>query len=167
MYNLTSWGYQDCFPEKNDGAYGGVLTRLLYRTLPEYYPARSSYARFPFMVPELMQGYLAKQAESPVKKYEFGKPTRPLKTVVVTGYESVKEVLVKKELFRSAAEEKLVALSGGAKPEIRPVSTYIFGLALIAKSDWACYIGQRYPQLLYLTGPLHLALLAHRTQAHR
>lgn len=123
VYNLTSWGYQDCFPKKNDGAYGGVLTRLLYRTLPEYYPARSAYARFPFMVPEQIEKYLAEQVESPVKKYEFGKPAKPLKTVVVTGYETVNEVLTTKELFRSAAVEKLAALSGGAKPDIRPVRT--------------------------------------------
>lgn len=43
-FNLTSWGYQDCQFDKNDGSYGGLLTKLLFRTLPQYFPSGSAYA---------------------------------------------------------------------------------------------------------------------------
>ncbi|EKM53146.1 uncharacterized protein PHACADRAFT_259331 [Phanerochaete carnosa HHB-10118-sp] len=45
--NLTAWGYADCQFDVNDGSYGGMLTKLLFRTLPECYPAGSAYAHFP------------------------------------------------------------------------------------------------------------------------
>ncbi|KAF7324770.1 hypothetical protein MKEN_00518800 [Mycena kentingensis (nom. inval.)] len=41
-FNLTAWGYQDCQRNPRDGSYGGMLTKLLYRTLPAYYRPRSA-----------------------------------------------------------------------------------------------------------------------------
>ena len=61
VYNLSSWGYQDCQPVNDDGAVGGMIPRMLYRTLPGCYPTDSAYGRFPFMVPQTMKGYLEKQ----------------------------------------------------------------------------------------------------------
>ncbi|KAJ6448679.1 hypothetical protein C8R47DRAFT_1230929 [Mycena vitilis] len=43
--NLTAWGYRDF--DAQDGPYGGMVPKLLFRTLPAYYPARSAYAHFP------------------------------------------------------------------------------------------------------------------------
>ena len=37
--NLTSWGFQDCARDPNNGAFGAALPRLLFRHLPRYYPA--------------------------------------------------------------------------------------------------------------------------------
>ncbi len=53
--NFTAWGYQDCQFVDDDGSFGGMLTKLLFRTLPKFYPAGSAYAHFPFMVPEAME----------------------------------------------------------------------------------------------------------------
>lgn len=64
VYNFTAWGYQDCQPVADDGSIGGMIPRLLYRTLPGCYPADSVYGRFPFMVPQTMMGYLAKQVRN-------------------------------------------------------------------------------------------------------
>ncbi|KAG6826258.1 hypothetical protein H0H92_000522, partial [Tricholoma furcatifolium] len=47
--NCTQWGYDDCQYDKLDGSYGGLLTKLLFRTLPDNYPAGSAYAHFPFL----------------------------------------------------------------------------------------------------------------------
>ena len=124
VYNLTSWGYQDCFAQKDDGAYGGVLTRLLYRALPEYYPARSSYARFPFIVPDVMRKYLAKLVDSPVGKYNFTRP-KPISVVVKGDYHHVRAILSNTEEFPRRSINKLSSLTGNAKLDIRIVSTYI------------------------------------------
>ncbi|KAL5504779.1 hypothetical protein ACEPAH_7442 [Sanghuangporus vaninii] len=122
VYNLTSWGYLDCFSHKDDGAYGGILTRLLYRTLPEYYPSRSSYARFPFIVPSAMQGYLRKLVDSPVSKYEFKRPKAPVLEVCETRYETVKDILADHKDFRSDVDNKLVSLVGTAELDISLVN---------------------------------------------
>ena len=111
VYNLTSWGYQDCFPEKNDGAYGGVLTKLLYRTLPNSYTARSTYARFPFVVPSTMRDYLAKLVDSPVQEYTFNRPPVALPVVVAKDYRSV-SIVSKSGEFVSRPREKLESLAG-------------------------------------------------------
>ncbi|KAI0946866.1 hypothetical protein AcW1_010202 [Taiwanofungus camphoratus] len=73
-HNLTAWGFQDCAVQADDGSYGGMLTKLLFRTLPAHYPARSAYAHFPFMVPATMRGYLARLPESPVDEYTWTRP---------------------------------------------------------------------------------------------
>ena len=121
MYNLTSWGYLDCYSHEDDGAYGGVLTRLLYRALPEYYPATSSYARFPFVVPSTMERYLEKLVDSPVKKYEFDRPKAPVPVVLATQYDIAQMVLTDIKDFRSGVENKLRSLLGPKKLDINSV----------------------------------------------
>ncbi|KAI5117535.1 hypothetical protein M0805_004768 [Coniferiporia weirii] len=49
--NLTSWGYQDCVRNVNNGAFGAALPKLLFRHLPRHYPANNVYALFPFFIP--------------------------------------------------------------------------------------------------------------------
>ncbi|EGN97158.1 hypothetical protein SERLA73DRAFT_57758, partial [Serpula lacrymans var. lacrymans S7.3] len=63
-HNLTSWGFQDIQPNIEDGSMGGMLTKLLFRTLPGEYVAGSGYAHFPFLVPSF------------VKESCFGKDTK-------------------------------------------------------------------------------------------
>lgn len=41
-FNLTSWGWLDCQYDADDGSFGGMMTKLLYRTLPDYYPVGSA-----------------------------------------------------------------------------------------------------------------------------
>ncbi|KAI5117214.1 hypothetical protein M0805_003501 [Coniferiporia weirii] len=118
VYNLTSWGYQDCFPQENDGSYGGMLTRLLFRTLPSYYPAGSAYAHFPFMVPQTMKGYLEKLVPSPAAKYTFIRPQVPLPDKVVTSLKGVREVLSLKTEFESAYAKRLASLTKGVDVNI-------------------------------------------------
>lgn len=73
--NFTVWGYQDCQVPKNDGSYGGMLTKLLFRTLPEYYPPGSAYAHFPFMVPEAMKDAMQKRDANAVNDYVWSRPS--------------------------------------------------------------------------------------------
>ena len=37
--NLTTWGFQDCARDPDNGAFGAALPRLLMRHLPRHYPA--------------------------------------------------------------------------------------------------------------------------------
>ncbi len=115
-YNLTAWGYQDCQYDTEDGSYGGLLTKLLFRTLPEQYPAGSALAHFPFHVPKKMFAELAERKDGSIQKYiwpefkaeDLPKPLRslsddipllkpgPLEShswKVVTDLENVKKIL--------------------------------------------------------------------------
>ncbi|KAG2148224.1 heme peroxidase, partial [Suillus bovinus] len=63
-FNLTTWGYEHCMINKVDGSYGGMLTKLLFRMLPDHYPAGSVYAHFPFLTPEFLASSMAKTPRS-------------------------------------------------------------------------------------------------------
>lgn len=53
-----------------------MLTKLLFRTLPEFYPPGSAYAHFPFMVPERVKESMQKRGD-PVDDYTWTRPTGP------------------------------------------------------------------------------------------
>jgi linoleate 10R-lipoxygenase len=59
-----------------------MMSKLLFRHLPEYYPPGSTYAHFPFMVPETMRGYVRKLECSSEGDYAW---TRPIKTPLGLG----------------------------------------------------------------------------------
>ncbi|KAF8551616.1 heme peroxidase [Imleria badia] len=74
-YNLTSWGYQHCMVNTDDGSYGGMLGKLLFRLLPDQYPAGSIYAHFPFMTPDFMRTCIASRSTD-LTYYNFGRPSQ-------------------------------------------------------------------------------------------
>jgi linoleate 10R-lipoxygenase len=43
-WNLTSWGFQDCFRDPHNGGLGGEMPKLLERHLPNHYPLQSTAA---------------------------------------------------------------------------------------------------------------------------
>jgi len=82
-YNLTSWGYQDCARDPNNGAFGAALPKLLFRHLPRHYPANSAYALFPFFIPSETQKNLTKLKVA--DQYDFTRPKpQPLPKVLST-----------------------------------------------------------------------------------
>lgn len=139
-YNLTAWGYKDCQYDTEDGSYGGLLTKLLFRTLPEHYPAGSALAHFPFHIPQKMFTTFAARKDGSVYKYKWpefkaGDLPANMKSVldnvpflksletpswkVVADLESVKTVLsTRSKSFSSdigEREAKVVALVSGRK----------------------------------------------------
>ncbi|TDL26424.1 heme peroxidase [Rickenella mellea] len=70
--NLTSWGYQDCARDPDNGAFGAALPKLLFRHLPRHYPANSVYALFPFFTPTVTKQNLTKLGLA--DKYDFNRP---------------------------------------------------------------------------------------------
>ena len=73
--NLTSWGYADVQFDVEDGSYGGLLTKLLFRTLPGHYGARSAYAHFPFLVPSRFRDMLSARDGALARTYTWDRPT--------------------------------------------------------------------------------------------
>ncbi|KAG6837017.1 hypothetical protein H0H93_016224 [Arthromyces matolae] len=102
--NFTQWGYDDVQYDKKDGSYGGLLTKLLFRTLPDNYPVGSGYAHFPFLVP----GYMEDKNPAIRNKYYWKRPDQitSRKTVEVNTYPAAKEVL-ENPSFLSAYKERL------------------------------------------------------------
>ncbi|KAH8099451.1 heme peroxidase [Cristinia sonorae] len=81
--NLTTWGFQDCARDPNNGAFGAALPKLLFRHLPRHYPANSVYALYPFFTPEVTRKNLTKLGI--VEKYSFDRPKAlPIPKVVDT-----------------------------------------------------------------------------------
>ena len=72
--NLTGWGYQYTQTDPGDGSYGGMLTRMLFTTLPDYYPPGSAYAHFPFMVPAAMKAAMEQRDPASVAEYDWQRP---------------------------------------------------------------------------------------------
>ncbi|RDB26685.1 Linoleate 10R-lipoxygenase [Hypsizygus marmoreus] len=103
--NLTAWGYDDCQYDKKDGSYGGLLTKLLFRTLPDHFPAGSVYAHFPFLDPVYLKAEIAKNSNI-VDKYDWTRPKPPTPTVVVDTYEGVKQVLTEPH-FQAAYKDRV------------------------------------------------------------
>jgi linoleate 10R-lipoxygenase len=69
-----------------------MLTKLLFRTLPDHYPAGSAYAHFPFLDPVYMRENVAKDANL-VKKYTWTRPKRLPATAVIDTFGGVKQIL--------------------------------------------------------------------------
>ncbi|KAF9219282.1 heme peroxidase [Gyrodon lividus] len=84
-YNLTTWGYQHCMVNTADGSYGGMLTKLLFRLLPDHYPAGSVHAHFPFMTPDFIRPCIASRSKDMVSFYDWSRPNQGEKNAVHNG----------------------------------------------------------------------------------
>ena len=105
-FNLTAWGYQDCQYNPQDGSYGGLLTKLLFRTLPDYYPTGSAYAHFPFLDPSYMKNILKETDPDLASKYTWTRPRPHAPTVSIETFAGVQQVL-KGADFVSAYDKRL------------------------------------------------------------
>ncbi|KAK0469796.1 heme peroxidase [Desarmillaria tabescens] len=119
-FNLTAFGYQDCQFDKEDGSYGGLLTKLLFRTLPNHYTPRSVYAHFPFLDPTYMKGTKS-IAPQVLAKYDWNRPATTV-TVAVNAYDDVKTVL---GIPNFESEKRLQELMIGHAPNRSLISKYI------------------------------------------
>lgn len=105
-FNFTAWGYQDCQYDSQDGSFGGLLTKLLFRTLPDYYPTGSAYAHFPFLDPIFMKKNLEENDPDLASKYTWTRPRPHASTVVVESCAGVQKVLLGED-FVSAYDKRL------------------------------------------------------------
>jgi linoleate 10R-lipoxygenase len=98
LFKLTSWGYQYCKADVHDGAYGGILTKLLFNTLPDYYPPGSVRALFPFLTPTKVRAFMSKRKED-LTAYDWGRPSAPVPPVPVRSLMGVRSVLARGGAF--------------------------------------------------------------------
>lgn len=76
-----------------------MLTKLLLRTLPRHYHARSAYAHFPLMVPRRMREFMLNKEPQMVDQYVWYR-RQPLSTVkTVSSFADVKEVVMESSKF--------------------------------------------------------------------
>ncbi|KAJ7083708.1 heme peroxidase [Mycena belliarum] len=136
-WNLTAWGYSDIQFDPQDGSYGGMLTKLLFRTLPEYYPAGSAYAHFPFLDPVYMLGHMRASNPALADKYTWTRPAPPAAddVVVVKTAAGVRQVLGNQENFPSGYSERLKKVTGRGDVDQAIVSN----LLLKETEKWAEY----------------------------
>lgn len=84
-YNLTSWGFTEGARDVKNAAFGGTLSRLFNRGLPQYFPAESVYTHFPLVTPT-GQRYSMDNVLRDLGKYEdytFNRPTKTGDTFLV------------------------------------------------------------------------------------
>ena len=105
-FNFTAWGYQDCQYDPQDGSFGGLLTKLLFRTLPDYYPTGSAYAHFPFLDPVYMKKNMEETDPDLAAKYTWTRPRPYAPTVPIETFAGVQQVL-KGPDFVSAYDKRL------------------------------------------------------------
>jgi len=98
----------------SDGSYGGILTKLLFRHLPDYYPSGSTFAHFPFLVPGKMRGYAQELPGDVDLKYDWNYPAPPVgPTVVVSRHSEVQRLFASPAIFTSRVAQRLEFLTGG------------------------------------------------------
>jgi linoleate 10R-lipoxygenase len=91
-----------------------MLTKLLFRHLPDYYPTGSTYAHFPFLVPRKMKEFAQELPGDVDLKYDWSRPAVPAgHTVVAKSYSEVQHLLAKPALFTSGVAQRLEILTGG------------------------------------------------------
>ncbi|KAF7368716.1 hypothetical protein MVEN_00196300 [Mycena venus] len=143
-FNLTTWGYHDCQFDAQDGSYGGMLTKLLFRTLPAYYPPRSAYAHFPFLDPAYMKDYMSPEL---AKKYIWWRPTPPEhaeEVVVVKTLAGVRKVLNNANAFPTDYEKRLEAVTGHKGVN----HAFVNELLLKEADEWGSYFGTETQRLI-------------------
>ncbi|KAG8731386.1 hypothetical protein FRC11_004322 [Ceratobasidium sp. 423] len=109
--NLSVWGFQDCQRDINNGAFGGVLSKILMRGLPEHYTFNSVYALFPFMVPKFIKGHLEDMGIADL--YDFKRPEEARHIVGINSYKAVREVLGDPKTYNVTYEQHMKELTNG------------------------------------------------------
>lgn len=103
-----------------------MLTKLLFRTLPDYYPAGSAYAHFPFLVPATFRKKLAAKPDSIANKYIWTRPPVPKESIVVTGYQDVSQLLLDVKTFDSGYDDRIQDITRGVLLYKQVVSNPVF-----------------------------------------
>jgi hypothetical protein len=134
-----------------DGSYGGLLTRMLFTLLPEHYPRGSAYAHFPFLVPDVMRGFVAKWPGDEAAKYTWTRPAPPAGPVLIvkssrgvhhalsdkfdTGVESRLDTLTRKVMLNREQVRTLGFRAGERNADARDVGQ---GGIVQARRDRGC-----------------------------
>lgn len=81
-----------------------MLSKLLFRTLPQYFPRGSAYSHFPFLDPKFMQEHMTKNNPPQAAKYTWSRPKPDAPTFPVCDLGSVRRVLTDTSTYLSGYE---------------------------------------------------------------
>lgn len=115
-FNLTSWGFKDVETTDDNGSLGGMLTKLLFRTLPRHYTSKSIYAHFPFIVPSRMRENMMKHDPGMVNRYDWSEPQSLSTIIPVQRTELVKEIVADKTKFSASYDTFAKSLTSDKRP---------------------------------------------------
>jgi linoleate 10R-lipoxygenase len=90
-----------------------MLTKLLFRALPQHYNAGSIYAHFPMMVPHRMREFMLDKDPSMVAAYNWTRPRTASAITTVDSFDAVKTVLTDSRAFGTAYEAPAASLTDG------------------------------------------------------
>lgn len=94
------------------------MTKLLFRTLPDFYPRTSAYAHFPFMDPKFMKKHLESSGKQALaSKYDWRRPALPRPTHIIATQREAAHIIGSPTVYASAADQRLQAIIGGEIPE--------------------------------------------------
>ena len=118
-----------------------MLTKLLFRTLPDQYTPGSAYAHFPFLDPVYMKSVMAdRDAKEKTRmggKYVWERPGKAVETRPVKEYQEAQEVMAATgRLFVDGSAERLGKVLGHGVPDLEFVSNAVeFSLSLSPSAD--------------------------------
>ncbi|KAL8280760.1 hypothetical protein RQP46_006764 [Phenoliferia psychrophenolica] len=95
--SLTNWGFEDVQPAFDGGAFGGVVGKILLRTLPTVYKFNSIFALFPFSTPETTRKNLTKLGIA--DQYDFSRPTAAAEWRPAFTYDACSNILADHHTF--------------------------------------------------------------------
>jgi hypothetical protein len=94
---LTNWGAA-LLQERQAGAYGGMLPKLLLNGLPGDFTGTSPYALLPFYTPEAVKGIL--NGNKVLEKYDLARPASGMDIISIQTQEGCKRVLEDHDYFQ-------------------------------------------------------------------
>ncbi|KAE8236230.1 hypothetical protein A4X06_0g9619, partial [Tilletia controversa] len=93
VYTLTSWGMSQLKPQP--GAYGGMLSTVLFRALPGAWPFNSTYGLFPFYTPPAIREIM--HANKKEELYNFERPASDMAVRGIKSFEACKNMFLNRE----------------------------------------------------------------------
>ncbi|EUC55588.1 linoleate diol synthase, partial [Rhizoctonia solani AG-3 Rhs1AP] len=108
--NLTCWGFDDATRDLSNPSFGGMLGKLLHRTLPGQFPENSIYLWFPLMTPEAMKTNFTKLGIA--GDYDFSKPTGALPIQDITTRTAVIDVVMETSCIHTPYGRKVQEMFG-------------------------------------------------------
>jgi hypothetical protein len=95
---LTQWGAAKLQNASHGGAYGGVISNLLFSALPGSFTGTGTYGLLPFYTPEASKGIV--KGNKVVDKYELTRPGDDADLVTIQTAAGCKAVLADRDSFR-------------------------------------------------------------------
>ncbi|CAE6446655.1 unnamed protein product [Rhizoctonia solani] len=108
--NLTCWGFDDATRDIENPSFGGMLGKLLHRTLPGQFPENSIYLWFPLMTPEAMKTNFTKLGIA--GDYDFSRPTGAQPIQDVTTRPAVIDVVMETSCIHTPYGRKVQEMFG-------------------------------------------------------